>query len=89
MATKALNIKMDEDRLADIKSVAKVFHMSITDVVVDALDEYLPKMKCDPFYRLTVIIEDASDEERQEVLEELGALSDDDLEIASVKHYTI
>jgi len=89
MATKALNIKMDEVRLADIKSVAKVFHMSITDVVMDALDEYLPKMKRDPFYRLTVNVEEASDEERQEVLEELGTLSDDDLEIASVKHFTV
>ena len=47
MATKAMNIKMDEERLADIKSVAAVFHMSITDVVMDALDEYLPKMKND------------------------------------------
>lgn len=89
MATKALNIKMDEDRLADIKSVAAVFHMSMTDVVMDALDEYLAKMKNDPFYRLTVNVEDASEEEMQEVLGELDALTDDDLQIASVKHFSV
>lgn len=89
MATKALNIKMDEDRLADIKSVAAVFHMSMTDVVMDALDEYLSKMKNDPFYRLTVNVEDASEEEMPEVLGELDALTDDDLQIASVKHFSV
>jgi len=89
LATKALNIKMDEDRLADIKSVAAVFHMSMTDVVMDALDEYLSKMKNDPFYRLTVNVEDASEEEMQEVLGELDALTDDDLQIASVKHFSV
>lgn len=89
MATKALNIKMDEDRLADIKSVAAVFHMSMTDVVMDALDEYLAKMKNDPFYRLTVNVEDASEEEMQEVLGELDALTDNDLQIASVKHFSV
>ena len=77
MATKAMNIKMDEERLADIKSVAAVFHMSITDVVMDALDEYLPKMKNDPFYRLTANVEEASEEETQEILGELESLSDD------------
>jgi hypothetical protein len=80
---------MDEDRLADIKSVAAVFHMSMTDVVMDALDEYLSKMKNDPFYRLTVNVEDASEEEMQEVLGELDALTDDDLQIASVKHFSV
>jgi hypothetical protein len=80
---------MDEDRLADIKSVAAVFHMSMTDVVMDALDEYLSKMKNDPFYRLTVNVEDASEEEMHEVLGELDALTDDDLQIASVKHFSV
>ena len=89
MATKAMNIKIDEERLADIKSVAAVFHMSITDVVMDALDEYLPKMKNDPFYRLTANVEEASEEETQEILGELEALSDDDLKIASVKHFSV
>ena len=89
MATKAMNIKMDEERLADIKSVATVFHMSMTDVVMDALDEYLAKMKNDPFYRLTVNVEDASDEETREILGELDTLSDDDLQIASVKHFKV
>ena len=85
MATKAINIKMDEDKLADVKKVAAVFHMSITDVVTDALDEYLLKMMNDPFYRLTANVEDASNEETKEILDELGNLSDDDLTIESVR----
>ena len=43
MATKAMNFKTDEVRIADIKSVASVFRMTITDVVNEALDEYLAK----------------------------------------------
>lgn len=89
MATKAINIKMDEDKLADVKKVASVFHMSITDVVTDALDEYLLKMMNDPFYRLTANVEDASNEETQEILDELGSLSDDDLTIESVRRFSV
>ncbi|MBQ8053439.1 MAG: hypothetical protein IJ198_06560 [Lachnospiraceae bacterium] len=89
MATKAINIKMDEDKLADVKKVAAVFHMSITDVVTDALDEYLLKMMNDPFYRLTANVEDASNEETQEILDELGSLSDDDLTIESVRRFSV
>lgn len=42
MATKAVNLKMEENRILDIKDVAAVFHMTITDVINEALDEYLP-----------------------------------------------
>lgn len=52
MALKAINIKMDEKRIIDIKSVASVFQMTMTDVFNEALDEYLGKMKRDPYYRL-------------------------------------
>ena len=51
--------------------------------------KYLPKMKNDPFYRLTANVEEASEEETQEILGELEALSDDDLKIASVKHFSV
>jgi hypothetical protein len=56
---------------------------------VYAVDEYLAKMKNDPFYRLTVNVEDASEEETREILGELDTLSDDDLQIASVKHFNV
>ena len=89
MATKAFNIKLDENRLADVKRVASVFHMTMTDVINEALDAYLPTMKKDPFYRLTGNVEEASKEESEEILAAINDLSEDDLEISSVEHITI
>lgn len=89
MATKAMNLKMDEERLHDIKDVASVFHMTITDVINEALDEYLPKMKRDTLYRLTANIENASSEETNEILEEIDGLTDDDLQISTHKEFVI
>jgi len=89
MAVKAMNIKMDENRIIDVKSVASVFHMTMTEVITEALDEYLSKMKRDPFYRLTANIQDASAEEGLEILSELESLSDDELSIANTKTFKI
>lgn len=52
-----------------------------------AMDEYLSKMKRDPFYRLTVNVEDADSDESDEILSELDSLSDDDLTISSKKDF--
>lgn len=89
MATKAVNLKMEENRILDIKDVAAVFHMTITDVINEALDEYLPKMKKDPLYRLTANVNDASEEETEEILTEIESLSDDDLEISTKKEFVV
>ncbi len=89
MAVKAVNIKMEEERIEEVKSVAAVFHMTITDVIKDALDEYIPKMKNDPLYRLTANVQDASADETEEVLNHLESLSDDDLEISSRKSFQL
>ena len=40
MAVKAINIKMDEKKLVDLKSVASVFHVTMADIITEALDEY-------------------------------------------------
>ncbi len=89
MATKAINLKLDETRVFDIKQVASVFHMTITDVINEALDDYLPKMKQDPFYKLTSNVKEASKDETEEILSEIEGLSDQDLEISTVKHFTV
>lgn len=89
MAVKAMSIKMDEGRISDIKSVASVFHMTMTDIITEALDEYLLKMKKDPFYRLTANVQDASEEETLEVLSELESLSDDDLTIVRTDSFKL
>lgn len=89
MATRAVNLKLDENRVIDLKQVATVFHMTMTDVINEALDAYLPTMKQDPFYRLTANVEEASKEESEEILAEIDNLKDDDLEIATVEHITL
>lgn len=89
MATKALNFKMDEADILDMKKVASVFNMSITDLVKNAVKEYLAKLKSDPFYRLTANVEDVSAEESDEILAEIDNLSDDDLSIATIKRFSV
>lgn len=87
MATKALNFKMDEADINDMKRVAGVFNISVTDLVKQAVKEYIEELKNDPFYRLTVNVEDASAEETGEILAEIDCLNDDDLSITSTRHF--
>ena len=87
MATKALNFKMDEADINDMKKVAGVFNISVTDLVKQAVKEYIEELKNDPFYRLTVNVEDASTEETEEILAEIDRLNDDDLSITSTRHF--
>lgn len=87
MAVKALNFKMEEAEILDMKQVASVFNMTVTDVIKEAVKEYVDKMKQDPFYRLTANVQDASDEETAEILAEIDSLSDDDLSISSSKRF--
>lgn len=89
MATKAMNIKMDESRLLAIKNIAEVFHITMTEVINEALDEYIPKIESDPFYRLTANVLEASKEESNEILDEIQKLSDDDLKIVTSKRFEI
>jgi hypothetical protein len=89
MATKALNIKIEEDEIYDMKKVASVFNMSVTDLVKNAVREYISELKKDPFYRLTANIEDASSEESSEILNMLNNMSDDDLTITSSKQFHV
>ena len=87
MATKALNFKMDEADINDMKRVAGVFNISVTDLVKQAVKEYIEELKNDPFYRLTVNVEDASAEETEEILAEIDRMDDDDLSITSTRQF--
>jgi hypothetical protein len=88
MAAKALNFKMDEAEIMDMKEIAGVFHMSVTDLVKNAVKEYVAELKKDPYYRLTANVQDASAEESEEILSEIEGLSDDDLAIVSAKRFS-
>lgn len=89
MATKALNFRMDEKEMVDLKKVAAVFNISVTDLVKDAIKEHVKKLKKDPFYRLTANVENTTEAETEEILKELENMSDDDLSIVSVKHVSV
>ena len=89
MATKALNFKMDEADIIEMKHVAGVFNISVTDLVKNAVKEYVAELKRDPFYRLTANVAEASSEETEEILEEIDGLSDDDLSITTIKRFTV
>ena len=89
MAAKAINFKMDEAEILDMKHVASVFNMSVTDLIKNSIKEYIAELKSDPFYRLTANVQDASDEETEEILTEIEGLSDDDLTIVSTKRFTV
>jgi hypothetical protein len=89
MAIKALNFKMDEAEILDMKEVAGVFNMSVTDLVKNAVKEYVTELKKDPFYRLTVNVQEASEEESEEILDAIEKMSDDDLTIVSTKQFSV
>ena len=89
MAVKALNFKMDEEEILDMKKTASVFNMTVTDVIKQAVREYLDKLKKDPYYKLTANVQEASPEESSEILAEIDELSDDDLTISSSKRFTV
>lgn len=89
MATKALNFKMDEMDITELKHIASVYHMTVTDIIKEGIREYIERLKADPFYKLTSNIEDADEYETEEILETISNLSDDDLTISSSKKFTV
>ena len=88
MAVRAMNFKLEDADITDVRRVATIYNKTMTDVIREAIHEYLERIKRDPFYRLTANVEDASAEESAEILEEIEGLSDDDLTISSVKKFT-
>lgn len=89
MALKAMNLKLEESRIFDVKSVASLFHKTITEVVNEALEEYLANIKKDPFYRLAANIKNASEGESKEILSQIEMLSNEDLQIARVSKFKV
>lgn len=89
MAVKTMNFKMDEADIRDMKAVAGVYNMSVTDLIKNAVKEYITELKKDPFYRLTTNVQEASAEESEEILSELADMSEEDLKIASVKRFGV
>ena len=89
MASKVMNFKMDEAEIIDMKKVAAIFNISVSDMIREAIKEHIGKLKKDPFYRLTANVEDATPEENDEILAAIDDLSEVDLEIVSSKEFHV
>lgn len=89
MAVKAVNFKMDEVEIDDVRHVADVYRMTLTDFIKEAIGEHLIKMKADPFYRLTANVEEAEAAESDEILKAIHELENDDLAISSIERFTV
>ena len=79
MATRAMNVKLEESTILALKKAASVYNLTMTEIIKEALDEYLEKLQNDPFYRLTANVEEASEEESAEIFSELGELVEKEL----------
>ena len=81
MNTKALNFKLTEEEIREMKKVASVFQMTMTDLIREALKEYIERMKQDPYYRLTANIQEASPAESEEILSAIEHMSAEEMRI--------
>ncbi len=89
MARKAINFKMDEEEIAEMKKAAEVYGMTLTELLKNAVREYLNVLERGPCYRLTMNVEDASEEESVEILSRLENMDADDLKIVSKKRFSV
>ncbi len=89
MARKAINLKMDEEEIAEMKKAAEVYGMTLTELLKNAVREYLNVLERGPCYRLTMNVEDASEEESVEILSRLENMDADDLKIVSKKSFSV
>lgn len=89
MAKGALNFKMDETDIYEVREAASVYNTTMTEIITEAVHEYLEKLHKDPFYRLSVNVKEASVSESAEILEAIEGLSDNDLMVSSVRKFRL
>ena len=89
MSVRAMNFKMDEAEIQEMKRVAGVYHMTVTDLIKNAVRSYISELKDDPFYRLTAHVQEALAEESEEILSAVSEMTDDDLTISSTTRFSL
>lgn len=85
MAPNAFSVKCDWDAFNSnwFKNGAYALPMTVTESLNEAAQSKPAEMKNDSFRRLTEDVEDASEEETEELLDIISKLSEDDLAISS------
>ena len=89
MALKAMNIKLEEQQIRDIKKMAAFMNLTMTELIRKAVDEYMEEVQRDPFYRLTANVEEASEQESGEILQAIEGLSEEDLQISQTRRFSV
>lgn len=79
--TKAISVRFDECLIEEIKKIVDVYSMSLSDFIRDSVKKEVDLRKNDFFYKLAQV-DYCSEEESQEIIEELNKMSKDDLQIA-------
>lgn len=82
MASNVISVKWDWDAFPWFKNGAYL-PMTVTESLNEAAQSKPAEMKNDSFHRLTENVEDASEEETEELLDIISKLSEDDLAISS------
>ena len=89
MSVRAMNFKMDEAEIQEMKRVAGVYHMTVTNLIREVVRSYISELKDDPFYRLTANVQEVSAEESEEILSAVSEMTDDDLTISSTTRFSL
>ena len=49
MATRVMNFKVDDSLIIEMKEVAGIYNMTVTDLIKQAVREYMDSLKADPY----------------------------------------
>ena len=79
--TKAISIRFETSLIEEIKKILDVYSISLADFIRDSVKKEVDLRKNDFFYKLAQV-DYCSEEESQEIIEELNKMSKDDLQIA-------
>ncbi|ALQ35373.1 hypothetical protein [Fusobacterium hwasookii] len=79
--TKAISIRFETSLIEEIKKILDVYSISLADFIRDSVKKEVDLRKNDFFYKLSQC-DYCSEEESQEIIEELNQMSEDDLKIA-------
>lgn len=78
--TKPISIRFDASLFEEVKKIGEAYSISIADFIRDSVKKEVDLIKNDFFYKLSQL-EFCSDEESNEIIEELSKMNKDDLKI--------
>ena len=77
---KPISIRFDVSLLEEVKKIIDTYSISVTDFIRNSVKKEVDSIKNDFFYKLSEL-EYCSDEESNEIIEELNKMNEDELKI--------